>query len=51
MSDESCPRCWDVHVWRWKGRWYFDADNVVLGPEIKWCPFCGLRLPVEDEKQ
>jgi hypothetical protein len=44
----GCPTCDNQGIdvlWRHEGKWVFDTDNGMTGPEIKFCPFCGAELP------
>lgn len=52
MSEPThdCPgnnRGWNAteRVVHYEGAWRFDCDDGLLGHEIKFCPFCGLKLP------
>jgi len=45
LKEHSC--CADAaYLWYDDGKWIFDMDNGMKGPIIKFCPFCGEKLPL-----
>ena len=41
----GCPRCDEAgYLWFDDGVWRLDTDDGYQGPEVNYCPWCGVKL-------